>query len=72
LAWTDVRHASALDPDPVGNLAFQTDARKPPVGAWQFGKSGCLQFNLGIEEFLTGQDFPRQFAQFFYQLRRFG
>ena len=31
LAWTDVRHASAHDPNPVGNLACQTNARKPPV-----------------------------------------
>jgi hypothetical protein len=30
-----------------------------------------LKFDLGIKEFLTGQDFPRQLAQFFNQFRGF-
>jgi hypothetical protein len=41
------------------------------ISALQPGEPGCLQFNLGIEKFLTGENFPCQFAQFFYQLRCF-
>ena len=58
--WTGRPH-SAGDSVFVGASGGQAVSRVT-VLAMTRGKSGDLQFNFGIEEILTGQNFPCQFA----------
>src|SRR5450631_2600735 len=50
------------------SLVAPPRARAARERALQTVQSGGLQLNLEIEEFLTGQDFPCRFVQFFNQL----